>query len=171
MEAKIEDLAIQGLEIRGMAVQIDTINKRLKAIEASHQVRTPLEKVAPALSSSASSIQIEIVLERLKRVEESLDRRKPPVNFPFPSVDEVLQRLDDVESCSTRLAEDTLAAVQGVHEELAGLRTDFIEVVEKRTGQVEERLETMLSEGIEKISVVLRKLVAVQKSLSSARTR
>jgi hypothetical protein len=170
MEAKMENLSMISLDIRSFAEQLDRIDRRVSAMETkSGLVSNSVE--SNKFPSNQPTVELDIVFERLKRVEESLDKRKPLVNFPNRSIEDVWLRLDEVETCSARLAEDTLAVVQGVHEELAGLRKDFTEEVEKRTGQVEERLEAKLSEGVEKISLVLRKLVAVQKSLSSARTR
>ena len=117
-------------------------------------------KRSPSPDSSASqSIQLELVLERLRRLEETVDRQQPAVSFPDASLEELSSRLDNLERIVSNQAADPLAEVDK-------MRTALTETTEKRLRESEERLHAMLSDGIEKISVVLRKLVAVQKSLA-----
>lgn len=120
---------------------METLENKIRMIERAVKCE-PVDYVPSRYrqeSSVPQSIQLELVLERLRRLEETVDSQRPVVTFPTPS-----PFLADVEE----------------------LRTEISEKTDKRLKEVEERLHAMLSDGIEKISVVLRKLVAVQKSIA-----
>lgn len=107
----------------------------------------------------------DIIKKRLKTLEEAADLKKPLIRFSNPTVDQVMDRVDEVEINCARLTEDALATVQGLHEELGVLRSSMEESSKKELKKIEARLHEMLSDAVEKISAVLRKVVAVQKSL------
>ena len=124
----------------------------------------------PEVSSVASAgsagekIEIEILKDRLARLEEKVDKKRPGIRLPNPSIDEVWDRLDEVESASCRLADDCLGAVESVNSKLESLEARLSGKLQSELGEITRELQDRLTEGIEKIALVLRKLVAVQKS-------
>ena len=117
-------------------------------------------------SPSIFTSELEILGERLARVEEKLDKRKPAIRLPNPSLDEVWERLEEVESSATKLADDTLGAVEDVHGKLEGLETSISTRTKEELTRIESHLQDRLTDGIEKIAIVLRKLIAVQRKYS-----
>ncbi len=148
-------MTLQKLEHRLTKVELQLTNSKTKCRDT---------EIEP--ESSGQTAEVDIILERLRRVEESMDERKPHLCFSHKPVGDLWDRLDEVESTSYRFAEDTLCAVQGIHAELAELRLDLRRECERRSNELEARLMATLTNGVDKISLVLRKLVSVQKSLS-----
>lgn len=120
---------------------------------------------------SSEMMELEMVKERLARLEEKMDKKRPGIRLPNPSIDEVWDRLEEVESSSCRLVEDCLGAVQSLSSKLDTLESRLAEKSEKEISAVASDLQERLTDGIEKIAMVLRKLVAVQKHASLSRSR
>ena len=112
------------------------------------------------------SPELEIIKERLFRIEERLDKGRPAIRFPNPSIDDVWERVEQVESSCSKLAEDSLAAVESVHRSLEGVEARVSNHTRSELKALDDKLHANLHDGIEKIATVLRKLVAVQKHLS-----
>ena len=124
--------------------------------------------------SPTIELELEIIKERLRVLEEVHDRRRPTARIPNPTLEDLWDRIDEVELNSARLAEDALGTVQGLHEELSTLRSTLQEDSRRQSEASEKRLHQMLTEATEKVAMVLRKLVAVQRSntrLSSSENR
>lgn len=117
-------------------------------------------------SLSINSTELDIIKERLFHVEERLDKRRPAITLPNPSLDDIWDRLDEVEEISTKLAEDSLGAVESVNSKLNSMEERLSLQSQTRISATEARLDEKVNEGIDKISKVLRKLVTVQKHMS-----
>jgi hypothetical protein len=145
---------------------MNQLDERLKRIESSFPREQHNQGWKRSDSSSSQSIQFELFLERLRRLEDTVDRERPAVLFPNVSLDGISSRLEEIEKTTSSLADTASGEIQNVHSEISSLRSEMSEVTRKQVTAAEQRLHNMLSEGIEKISVVLRKLVAVQKSIT-----
>ena len=153
-------------QMTGFESQLARLESRLNGC-----VRSGSGKSGPDGGSAATSLpvftsELEILKERLARVEDRLDRRKPPIRLPNPCLDEIWERMDEVEASTSKLADDTLAAVEAVHGKLNGLEQTVSERARGEIADVEARLQERLTDGIEKIAIVLRKLVSVHRKYS-----
>jgi uncharacterized coiled-coil protein SlyX len=138
----------------------------MSAIEKLSSVQPPQTRGTPS-PSSADPLEIEIIKERLTRLEDKVDKKRPGIRFPNPSIEEVWERVEEVESASCRLADDCLGAMQSVNHKLESMESSMAEKTSAELEHFTSELNEKLTEGIEKIAMVLRKLVAVQKKLLS----
>ncbi len=173
LESQIEDFKSKNLDISALSQQIADLASRIERIEflSSPSLKdgdychsNKLHPVSDAFGRMCG-FELDIIKKRLKTLEEAADQKKPLIRFSNPTVDQVMDRVDEVEINCARLTEDALATVQGLHEELGVLRSSMEESSKKELNEIEARLHEMLSDAVEKISAVLRKVVAVQKSL------
>jgi paraquat-inducible protein B len=71
-----------------------------------------------------------------------------------------------VEELCTKLADDSLSAVQDMNAKLDQMEANF----SKKITQVETSLSDKLSDSIEQITTVLRRLIEFQKAISTRPT-
>jgi hypothetical protein len=169
LEEKLEHATSSALDIQCLSNQVEQLRSQLQAVEnrSPGGVRmddVPEARAVASAGSPGSKIEIEILKDRLARLEEKVDKKRPGIRFPNPSIDEVWDRLDEVESASCRLADDCLGAVESVNSKLESLEARLSGKLQTELGEITRELQDRLTEGIEKIALVLRKLVAVQKS-------
>lgn len=171
LESHIEECKSSNLHISLLSQQIHDLTSRIDRIDSLSSTTVAGRGVAPEESHAPGetvprkyAVELDIIKMRLKLLEEAADHKKPLIRFPHTSIEQVMERVDEVEINCARLTEDALATVQGLHEELGTLRASIEESSKKDIKEVETRLHEMLSDGVEKIAAVLRKVVAVQKS-------
>jgi hypothetical protein len=166
LEEKIDQLTSEVLDMKAACSRCDDSQDRKSPDRKNRGRQSRTDQVRPesASQSPAVELELEIMKERLRVLEEVHDRRRPVARIPNPTLEELWDRIDEVELNSARLAEDALGTVQGLHEELSALKSTLQEESRRQSEASEKRLHHMLTEATEKIAMVLRKLVAVQRS-------
>jgi len=104
---------------------------------------------------TTSLSEIDIMKNRIMILEEKLNRHCEPV-------EKLIARVHEVEAACTKLADDSLAAVQDMHIHVSKMESDINLKVDK----VDTELSLKLTESIEQISAILSRLIAYQKSQS-----
>jgi hypothetical protein len=169
LEERLEAVSNSCQEVQNFAGQIENLRSRVGQIEehSMSEYKDPCSSSKELKHDGLIQMQLDIIKERLHRVEERLDRKRPGIEIPNPSIDDVWDRLGEVESTCSKLADDSLGAVESLYKKVDGMENRILEGQKCSISRLEENLSLRLDESIDKISRVLRKLVAVQKHLGS----
>ena len=114
------------------------------------------------IRSTSDPTELDIIKNRLLLLEQRIDQKRPAISFPNPSIDDLWDRIDEVEQNCSRLTDDSFAAIEAIHAQMNSIQSQIPD-----SHQIESRISSKLNDGIEKIAMVLRKIVAIQKSLST----
>ena len=159
------------LDFRSLGDRVEQLHAQVERIELRMEptLTTCASPTGQHLGPYSDSIELGIIKQRLLRLEGLLDGKKPAISFPPLGMIELAGRLEEVEANCSRLASDSFAAVESMHQKLDEVSNSFPQAWKEDFAEFDKRISNTLNESISKIAGVMSKLVDAQKSLRKNR--
>jgi hypothetical protein len=106
-----------------------------------------------------------IIKNRLLILEEKVNRFMRDKSVSVEQNHALISRVNEVEKTCMKLADDSMAAIQSIHGDLSALKSQSAAENESKLGTLETRLSQKITDSIDQVTLVLRKLIAFQKIL------
>ena len=150
-------------------LELNCLEDRLARLEGSRDSVTPdklrdVSLCAPA-GNSCDKPDIVILKNRLMLLEEKVNRSIRDSCNSLEPYQKLISRMTSLEETSLRLADDAMGAVQSMNAELASIKSTLVSDIDAKLAPSEKRLSANISDSIDQVSQVLRKLIAFQKIL------
>ena len=158
-ERKVRDHGAEGR--RDFAIEVGVFGKETLIAKCFKTIQDGRE--------TQDGIELGIIKQRVLRLEGLLDGKKPAISFPPLGMIELAGRLEEVEANCSRLASDSFAAVESMHQKLDEVSNSFPQAWKEDFAEFDKRISNTLNESISKIAGVMSKLVDAQKSLRKNR--
>lgn len=159
LEEKLERIMNSCLELNCFSDRLSKLEE-LVATEQSVYADPRKQK-----SGSVAPCETTIMKNRLLVLEEKFNRYARDNSVSEDRNHTVISRINEVEKTCMKLADDSMAAIQSLHGDFSSVKSHAATECDVKLGALELRLSQKITDSIDQVTLVLRKLIAFQKIL------
>ena len=160
LEQKLETIMNACLELNSFSDRLSLLERQAQSTCTSRtSTSLPVDQ-----AQTGYNAEINVLKNRILLLEEKLNRQKQK-DGANDCITAIESRIADVEETCMRLADDSMGAIQSIHSDIASLETKTASIYDAKLSDLESRMSQKISDGIEQVTVILRKLIACQKLL------
>jgi len=158
LEEKLERVTSSLLELNCFSDRLGKLENLYDKQNVERFSQATPKQVTP---SSQERCDMVILKNRLILLEEKVNRSTRETSASLEPFQNLIARMDNLEQTCLRLADDSMATVQSMNEQLSSIKPEF----DGNLSALESKMSTKISDSIDQVTQVLRKLIAFQKIL------